>query len=329
MSQKNSLTMGNKLRLAALAFGLLIALALPFISGSNYHLGVAHQVLIFIILASGYDLLLGFTGLLSFGHIGLFAIGAYTSAILVTSTGAPFIFGLIGAAVLTGVIGLVISIPALRIKGHSLTLLTLALGEVIRVVIRSMEWLTNGSHGLSSIPRPEILGYSFKHATPLYYLLLAVAMLTLLFVWRLKRSRFGRAFNAIRDSEIGADVCGVDISRMKMLAFGLSAVIAGIAGSFYAHTVRFISPEFFSLGLTVILLAMVLVGGRGTIIGPVLGAILFISLPEALRFIKEYYLVAFGLTIWLSVLLLPEGLAGLPKRLAQRFGRKRNQEAGQ
>ncbi len=303
------------LRLAGLALAFAAAVALPFVLGSNYHLGVAHQVLIFIILALGYDLLLGFTGLLSFGHIGLFSIGAYTSAILVTSTGAPFIVGLLGAAVLTGVIGLVIAIPALRIKGHSLTLLTLALGEVIRVVIRSMEWLTNGSHGLSGIPRPEILGYSFRGAVPLYYLLLAVAILTLIFVWRLKNSRFGRAFNAIRDSEIGADVCGVNVSRMKMLAFGLSAVIAGVAGSLYAHTVRFISPEFFSLGLTVILLAMVLIGGRGTIIGPVLGAILFISLPEALRFVKEYYLVAFGIAIWASVLLLPEGLAGLPRRL--------------
>ncbi len=323
MSQAQS---HNRLRLAGLVLALVVALGLPFVAGSNYHLGVAHQVLIFIILASGYDLLLGFTGLLSFGHIGLFAIGAYTSAILVTSTGAPFVVGLIGAAVLTGVIGLVIAIPALRIKGHSLTLLTLALGEVIRVVIRSMEGLTNGSHGLSGIPRPEILGYSFRQATPLYYLLLGIALLTILFVWRLKRSRFGRAFNAIRDSEIGADVCGVDISRMKMLAFGLSAVIAGVAGSLYAHTMRFISPEFFSLGLTVILLAMVLVGGRGTIVGPILGAILFISLPEALRFVKEYYLVAFGMTIWLSVLLLPEGLAGLPKRLA-RWWSNRNREA--
>lgn len=306
-----------RLRLAGLVLALIVALGLPFVLGSAYHLGVAHQVLIFIILALGYDLLLGFTGMLSFGHIGLFSIGAYTSAILVTSTGAPFLVGLAGAAVLTGVVGLVIAIPALRIKGHSLTLLTLALGEVIRIVIRSMEWLTNGSHGLAGIPRPEIFGYSFRGAVPLYYLLLAIAILTLIFVWRLKNSRFGRSFNAIRDSEIGADVCGVNVSRMKMLAFGLSAVIAGIAGSLYAHTVRFISPEFFSLGLTVILVAMVLIGGRGTIIGPVLGAILFISLPEALRFVKEYYLVAFGLAIWASVLLLPEGLAGLPKRLRQ------------
>ena len=139
--------------LAALAF----AIALPFLLSGNYQLGIAHQVLIFMILAVGYDVLLGFTGLLSFGHIGLFAIGAYTSALLVMSAGAPFLVGLVGAALLTGVIGFLIAIPALRIKGHYLTLLTLALGEVIRLVLRSMESVTHGSSGLSGIPRPEIL----------------------------------------------------------------------------------------------------------------------------------------------------------------------------
>lgn len=297
---------------------LAAALALPLLITSNYRLGVAHQVLIFVILALGYDVLLGLTGLISFGHIGLFAIGAYTSALLVMSTGAPFLVGLAGAAVLTGLIGLLFAIPALRIRGHSLALLTLALGEVIRLVIRSMEWLTEGSRGISGIPRPEIFGFSFRQAVPLYYLLLFFAVLTILFVWRLKGSRFGRAFMAIRDAETGAEVCGVRTSTMKMMAFAISAVITGVAGSLYAHTMRFVSPEFFSLGLTIILLAMVLIGGRGTIAGPVVGAMLLITLPEVLRFVKEYYLITFGVAIWLCVVLLPEGLAGLGGRVLRR-----------
>jgi branched-chain amino acid transport system permease protein len=308
------------LRLIAPAGLLAVLIALPLVLKNNYQLGIAHQALIFITLAVGYDVLLGFTGLLSFGHIGLFAIGAYTSALLVMSTGAPFLIGLVGAAVLTGFVGFLISIPALRIKGHYLTLLTLALGEVIRLVLRSMEWLTHGSSGLSGIPRPEILGFSFRQAVPLYYLLLLFAVLTIVFVWRLKSSRFGRAFMAIRDAEIGAEVCGVNTSKMKMMAFAISAIIAGVAGSLYAHTMRFISPEFFSLGLTIILLAMVLIGGRGTILGPAIGAALLIALPEALRFVKEYYLLVFGLAIWLCVILLPDGLAGLGKRLLKRMG---------
>lgn len=297
---------------------LALAIALPLVLKGNYQLGIAHQVLIFVVLALGYDVLLGFTGLLSFGHIGLFAIGAYTSAILVMSTGAPFLLGLLGAAVLTGFIGFLIAIPALRIKGHYLTLLTLALGEVIRLVLRSMEWLTHGSAGLSGIPRPEIFGFSFRQATPLYYLLLFFVVLTIAFVWRLKVSRFGRAFMAIRDAEIGAEVCGVNTSAMKMMSFAISAVLAGAAGSLYAHTMRFISPEFFSLGLTTTLLAIVLIGGRGTVVGPVVGAALLIALPEALRFVKDYYLIAFGIAIWLCVIGMPDGLAGLGRRLLKR-----------
>ena len=153
---------------------LAAALALPFVLGSNYQLGIAQQALIFVIVASGYNILLGFTGLVSFGHIALFGIGAYTSAILVTTAGMPFLAGLAGAAAMAGVVGVLIAIPALRIKGHYLTLLTLALAEVIRLVIRSMSGLTHGSDGFSGIPRPVIFGHNFRAAFDLYYLLLAL-----------------------------------------------------------------------------------------------------------------------------------------------------------
>lgn len=298
---------------------LLLAGVLPFALQNNYHLGIAHQVLIFIVLASGYNILLGLTGLVSFGHIALFAVGAYTSAFLVKTIGLPFMVGLVGAGCMAGLVGLLTSIPALRIKGHYLTLLTLALGEVIRLMIRSMEAVTHGSEGFSGIPRPDVFGFAFRSGFSLYYLLLFFAVLTVVFVWRLKESRYGRAFMAIRDAEIGAEVGGVDTARMKILAFTTSAIIAGIAGCLYAHTMRFISPEFFSLGLTITLLAMVLLGGRGTIIGPILGATLLIVLPESLRFVKDYYLVAFGLVIWAVALLLPEGLMGLIKHLMRRL----------
>lgn len=300
---------------AAWLVALAAAIALPFLLANNYQLGVAHQALIFIVLATGYNLLLGFTGLLSFGHIALFAIGAYASAILVATYGAPFLVGLIAAAVITGLVGVAIAIPALRIKGHYLTLLTLALGEVIRLMIRSMESLTHGSHGFSGIPRPEIAGFSFRSGFSLYYLLLFFAAIAILFVLRVEKTRFGRVFKSVRDSEIGAEVCGIDTNAAKVIAFGVSAVFAGVAGSLYAHTMRFISPEFFSLGLTITLLAMVLLGGRGTVAGPVVGAALLITLPEALRFVKDYYLIVFGLTIWLCAMALPDGLAGIVGRM--------------
>lgn len=297
--------------LAALA----AAIALPFGLTNNYQLGVAHQALIFILLATGYNLLLGFTGILSFGHIALFAIGAYASAILVATYGAPFLVGLVAAALISGLVGVAIAIPALRIKGHYLTLLTLALGEVIRLLIRSMESLTHGSHGFSGIPRPEIAGFSFRSGFSLYYLLLFFAVVGVVFVLRVEATRFGRVFKSVRDSEIGAEVCGVDTNVVKVIAFGVSAVFAGAAGSLYAHTMRFISPEFFSLGLTITLLAMVLIGGRGAVAGPVVGAALLITLPEALRFVKDYYLIVFGLAIWLCAMVVPDGLAGIAGRV--------------
>lgn len=300
---------------------LLVALALPLLIGNNYQLGIAHQALILILLASGYNLLLGFTGLVSFGHIALFAIGAYTSAILVVTFGLPFLVGLLAAAMLTGVVGVLIAVPALRIKGHYLTLLTLALGEVIRLAIRGTESLTHGSAGFSGIPRPSVLGFTFRSGIELYYLLLACVVLGVLFIARLERSRFGRAFKAIRDGETAAEVCGVDTAAMKVLAFGISAVFAGVAGGLYAHTMRFISPEFFSLSLTITLLAMVLIGGRGTVLGPVVGAVLLTVLPEWLRFVKDYYLIVFGLAIWACTMFLPQGLMGLAARVMARTRR--------
>lgn len=312
--------------LAAFA-AVAAAVCLPLLLANNYQLGVAHQALIFILLATGYNILLGFTGLLSFGHVALFAIGAYTSAVVVATYGAPFLIGLAAAAALTGLVGVAIAIPALRIRGHYLTLLTLALGEVIRLLIRSWESVTHGSHGFSGIPRPEIAGFSFRNPTSLYYLLLFFVVLGVAFAWRLPATRFGRAFKAVRDAEVGAEVCGVDTRFMKVLAFAISAVFAGIAGSLYAHTMRFVSPEFFGLGLAITLLAMVLLGGRGTVVGPVIGAVALIVLPEALRFVKDYYLIVFGLTIWLCAMVLPDGLVGLVSRLVNARSRLRDRFA--
>ena len=166
-----------------------------------------------------------------------------------------------------------------------------------------------------------MLGFTFRSGTELYYLLLACVVLGVLFIARLESSRFGRAFKAIRDGETAAEVCGVDTAAMKVLAFGLSAVFAGVAGGLYAHTMRFISPEFFSLSLTITLLAMVLIGGRGTVLGPVVGAVLLTVLPEWLRFVKDYYLIVFGLAIWACTMFLPQGLMGLAASVVARVRR--------
>jgi branched-chain amino acid transport system permease protein len=305
------------LRLAVLAAGGALLLSVPMLLDTPYYQGIAVQALVFVVLAVGYDLVLGYTGQISFGHIALFAIGAYTSALLTTDAGWPFLPAVLAAAVVAGAVGALIGFPALRVRSHYLALFTLAFAEVTRLLLLNLDGLTGGARGVRGIPAPSIGSLELTTRADQYYLVLAVALLAVLVLVQLDRSRFGRAFKAVRDSEIGADVSGVVVLRVKVLAFGISAIYAGVAGALYAHTMRYISPDFFSLGLVVTLLAMVLIGGRGTVAGAAVGAVALTFLPELLRFVQEYYMIVFGLTLWLVTLLAPEGVTGLVRRGAR------------
>lgn len=306
--------------------GVIVVLAvLPLVMPTAYYQQVFNQIIVFVILALGYDLVLGRLGQLSFGHVGLFSIGAYASALLTTRLHVPFLVGMLGAAVAGGLAGALIGIPALRIKGHYLVMLTLAFGEIVRLLLTNLEGLTGGAEGVTGIPAPSIGPWHFASRQSLSYVLLAFAVLAVLGMIMIDRSKFGRAFRAIKDSELAADVSGVRLSTTKVLAFVISAVYAGVAGGLYAHTFRYISPEFFSLGLTITLLAMVLLGGRGSIIGAIVGVVVLTVLPESLRFIQQYYMVVYGLGIWLLVMFLPGGLVsvipGIRRLLARYRGR--------
>ncbi len=293
----------------------VLLLALPLFMPTAYHRQLLNQVVIFCILAMGYDLIVGYTGQLSLGHIGIFAVGAYSSAILTTKLGLPFPVGFVAAAVVAGLVGAAIGIPALRIKGHYLAVVTLGINEIIRLLLTNLKPITGGTEGISEILPPSLGPLVLASSASQYYFILAIAVLAGIGIWRLDRSRFGRAFKAVRDAELAADVSGINIAHIKILAFVISAVYAGVSGSLYAHTLGFISPEFFGLGLTITLLAMVLVGGRGSLGGAVLGAALLTILPEWLRFMKEYYMVVFGLGVWMITLFLPGGLTSLWSKL--------------
>ena len=309
-----------------LRYSAIIAIlaVLPLLMPSNYYRQIFNQIVIFVILALGYDLVLGRLGQLSFGQIGLFAIGAYASALLTTRLHAPFLVGMLGAAVAGGFAGAMIGIPALRIKGHYLVLLTLAFGEMVVLLLNNLGGLTGGSQGISEIPAPSIGPLHFASRQSLSYLLLAFAVLAVLGIVMIDRSRFGRAFVAVKDAELAADVSGVNLASTKILAFVISAVYAGLAGGLYAHTFRYVSPEFFGLGLTISLLAMVLLGGRGSIVGVVMGVVVLTLLPESLRFVKQYYMLVFGLGIWLLVMFLPGGLVSIIPHFRGALGRYRN-----
>ena len=265
---------------------------------------------IFTILALSLNLLLGYTGQLSLGHAAFFGIGAYTSALLALKLEWPFWIGLPAAALAAGLAGWAIGRLALKVRGAYFVLVTISFAGVISLV--SVNWmeLTNGPLGLPGVPAPELAGLSFRTKSAYYYLVLLAAAVAYLVCHRLVHSRLGRAFLALRENEALAESVGVDPVRTLVLAAVVSAAMAGVAGSLYAHYTRFVSPEVFLFSYTVTMVIMVVAGGKGTLLGPVIGALLFTVLPEALReaMAWQWQMLAYGVLLVLLVYFLPRGI---------------------
>jgi ABC-type branched-subunit amino acid transport system ATPase component/ABC-type branched-subunit amino acid transport system permease subunit len=304
------------------ALGAIALLTLPLWLGSPYHLHVVIMAGIFTILALSLNLLLGYTGQLSLGHAGFFGIGAYTSALLALRWDWPFWLALPGAALTAGLAGAGIGRLALKLRGAYFVLVTISFAGVISLV--SINWmeLTNGPLGLPGVPAPELPWLSFRTKRAYYYLVLLGAALTYLVCRRVVRSRVGRAFLALRENEALAESVGVDPTRTLVAAAVMSAAMAGVAGSLYAHYTRFVSPEVFLFSYTVTMVIMVVAGGKGTLAGPVVGAVLFTALPEALReaMAWQWQMLAYGVLLVLVVFFLPRGIVpSLGGRLAGRL----------
>ncbi len=306
------------MRMAAAATVVGLLLVLPLAVRSAYHLHVLIMAGIFAILASSLNLLLGYTGLLSLGHAAFFGIGAYASALLVLRGEWPFLAGFVTAMALAGLSGWAIGRLALRLRGAYFVLVTISFAGVIALV--SVNWiaLTNGPLGLPGVPPPELFGFSFRTKTAAYYLVLAVAGLAYVVCRRLVASRVGRALLAMRENEPLAASVGIDGTRYLVVATVVSAAMAGAAGSLYAHYTRFVSPEVFLFNYTVTTVIMVVAGGKGTLAGPIVGAVVFTVLPEALRAVTtwQWQMLAYGVMLILTVVLLPGGI--VPALLARR-----------
>jgi len=292
---------------AALALGLL---ALPLWLPSPYHLHVLIMAGIFAILALSLNLLLGYAGLLSLGHAAFFGIGAYASALLALRLAWPFAAGFVAAVAVAGGSGYLTGRLAIRLRGAYFVLVTLSFAGVVSLV--SVNWLalTNGPLGLPGVPAAELLGFAFTTKRSAYYLVLAVAAGAYLLCARLVRSRIGRALIALRENEALAASVGVDGTRYLVLATALSAALAGAAGSLYAHYTRFVSPEVFLFSYTLTMVVMVVAGGKGTLAGPVVGAVVFTVLPEVLRELVawRWQMLLYGAFLLLTVSLLPQGV---------------------
>jgi branched-chain amino acid transport system permease protein len=300
-------------------YGLLavLLLAAPAAAG-EYLMSQLQFICIYSIVGLGLMLLVGYTGQISLGHAAFLAIGAYTEALL-QARGLPFLVSLPAAALLSAAAGWVVGLPALRLKGIYLAIATLAFNVIIEEVITRWEGLTGGNSGLHLKP-VEIAGFRFEGAASFYYLCLALTVLAVLALLNLLRSPTGRAFVAIRDSEISASCMGVNLATYKTLSFALSAALTGVAGALYAHQVTFISPEQFTLVASIELVTIVILGGIGFLHGAVLGAAFLIVLPQLISIAKDYLpatvagtglqAVVFGLVLIGFIIFEPMGLYG-------------------
>ena len=270
---------------------MLLLVAAPWLF-AEYWLAQLTFVLIYSIAGLGLMLLAGFTGLFSLGHAAFLGVGAYTQAVL-TNMGLPFPIALACAAGLSAAVGLVVGLPALRVKGIYLGMATLSFGFIVEEVLARWESVTGGNAGIH-IKKPDMFGWVLETGDQFYWLCLVITVLATLGILNLLRSPTGRAFVAIRDSEISAQSMGIHLAYYKTLSFSLSAALAGIAGALYAHKLQFISPDQFNILQSIDLLLMIVIGGAGSVHGAFLGAIFLISMPQAIAMVKDYEPAAVG-----------------------------------
>jgi branched-chain amino acid transport system permease protein len=271
----------------------------------------------FIILTLSLNLIIGYCGQVSLGHAAFYGLGAYASALTALHWQFPFLLALITAALVGALFGLGLGIPTLRLKDDYLAIVTLGFGVIIDIVLLNLD-ITGGPDGLARIPSPKLWGLDFRNK--IWYLLLVAFFvgLTLWFIHRLVNSRHGRALKAIRDHEITARVMGINAAAYKIAIFTLSAGLAGMAGSLYAHYITFINPESFGLHTSILILTMVVMGGMGSILGSVLGACALTILPELLRRFADYQDLVYGVLLIALLIWRPQGLLGAGK-LSQKF----------
>jgi len=299
--------MGKKNKIYLLIYGLII-FALPAILQNNYHLMVLNVAALNIVVVIGLTLLMGYAGQISLGHAAFFGLGAYLSAVFTTTYGFPLWPTVIMAMAITGSIAYAIGIPTLKLEGHYLVMATLGFNIIIYIVMIQFDAVTGGPSGFAGIPRLRMGNFAFGSDRQIYYLLWAVSIAVLILSLNLIYSRVGRAMAALSHNEIAARCAGIDTEGYKVKIFVVSAVLASLAGSLYAHYITFISPGTFSFFYSIQVVTMVLVGGMGSLWGSALGAILLTILPEVLHAVKEYNVLVYGLILMVVLVFFPQGL---------------------
>jgi len=293
----------------------LMALALffivyPFIF-PMYHTSIMISALVYVMLGLGLNIVVGLAGLLDLGYVAFYAVGAYTYALLNLHFGISFWLALPISALLGTMFGTILGYPVLRLKGDYLAIVTLGFGEIIRIILENWDELGNGPRGIGNIPAPSFFGHQFgQHDSVIYiyFIVIALVLLTIFFVNRLENSRIGRAWIALRDDEIACQAMGIDKVKTKLTAFALGATWAALGGVVFAAKTSFINPMSFTIWESITILCVVVIGGMGSAIGVIAGALVLILLPEYLRAVSEYRMLVFGALQVIVMVFKPEGL---------------------
>ena len=311
--------MTKQIRMLAAGVFLAALIGFPLLLESSryaYVLRIAGIAGLYMLLSLGLNLVIGFVGLLDLGFMAFYAIGAYTAALLAMQ-GWPFWAATLAAMAVSAALRVIVGFPALRLRGDYLAMVTLGFGEVVRLILNNWDSLTNGPKGLPpvgrDIPPASLFGFTFVTNLHYYYLILVCVAGAAWVCHRLHHSRVGRAWIAIREDEVAAELMGIDVTRQKVVAFGVSALFAGLAGSIFAHWERFVTPESFTFWESCLLVCAVVLGGMGSVPGMILGAICIVGVPEVLRdllgagFANARYLF-FGIALVLMAIYRPQGL---------------------
>jgi len=310
------------MRQRKILFGLLAAAALllvPVFVTDDYSLHLFIMTAMFMMLASSQDLIYGYTGQLHLGQAAFAAIGAYITAVLMLRFELSYWLAMPLSGLGTALVAMVLCIPTLRLRGLYLGLATLGFSEIVRLTLIMWNSVTRGPMGLPGIPAPMLGSFVFESKISFYYMILAFTVVTVFALQRVVHSRMGKALMAIRDDEIAARAMGVNSSYYKCMAFALGSFFAGVAGSFYAVYISFISPDSFKMMDSFLIFAMPILGGMGTLIGPLIGALVLYVLPEATRVFAEYRMVWVGLLLMITMVMQPKGILGGVHALAERF----------
>ncbi|HTZ16867.1 MAG TPA: hypothetical protein VMB78_00350 [Dissulfurispiraceae bacterium] len=290
---------------------LLLAIAAGPLVLNNYFIDVLIMAGIYSILAIGLNVIVGFTGLLNLGFAAFYACGAYTYALLNTKLGLGFWTCLPISAGFTALVGLLLAVPALRLRGDYLAIVTLGFGEIMRLILNNWDSLTHGPNGITGISPPLFANIPFADIKYYYYLVFVMLLFSLVIIRRVENSRFGRAWKAIKENEIAASSIGINVFKYKLFAFAFGTFWAGLAGILFAAKMQFVSPESFTFIESVLILSMVIIGGIGNTYGAVLGAFLLVLLPEALREVQLYRMLLLGIALVFLMRFRPQGLLGI------------------